>query len=93
VLLTAYGLDGRISHVWSGSPADALCLVELRGFEPLTPCMPCHPHPFTRPSVALRGTASTLLNMGAERGAVVRRVAACGIAADNLLTGRDLQGR
>ena len=25
----------------SGSAADALCLVELRGFEPLTPCMPC----------------------------------------------------
>jgi hypothetical protein len=24
-----------------GSAADALCLVELRGFEPLTPCMPC----------------------------------------------------
>jgi hypothetical protein len=24
----------------SESPADVLCLVELRGFEPLTPCMP-----------------------------------------------------
>jgi hypothetical protein len=24
-----------------GSPGVALCLVELRGFEPLTPCMPC----------------------------------------------------
>jgi hypothetical protein len=24
----------------SGSAGDALCLVELRGFEPLTPCMP-----------------------------------------------------
>jgi hypothetical protein len=25
---------------------DALCLVELRGFEPLTPCMPsCRPLP------------------------------------------------
>jgi hypothetical protein len=51
-----------------------------------TTCMPCHPHPSTRPSTALLGTASTLLNMGAGRGAVVRREAACGIAADNLLT-------
>jgi hypothetical protein len=33
----------------SGSAADALCLGGLRGFEPLTPCMPCSfgllPHP------------------------------------------------
>jgi hypothetical protein len=30
---------------------DALCLVELRGFEPLTPCMPCSfgPLRFPRP--------------------------------------------
>jgi hypothetical protein len=36
---------------------DALCLVELRGFEPLTPCPPCHPHHVTRPSAAVPGTA------------------------------------
>ena len=33
-----------LANLWqtalSGRPADALCLVELRGFEPLTPCMP-----------------------------------------------------
>jgi hypothetical protein len=63
-------------------------VVELRGFEPLTPCMPCHPHHVTRPSVALSGTTSALLRALAGQGAVVRREAACGIAADNLLTGR-----
>ncbi len=63
-------------------------VVELRGFEPLTPCMPCHPHQFTRPSAALLSTASTLLKEAAGQGVVVRREAACGIAADNLLTGR-----
>jgi hypothetical protein len=62
--------------------------VELRGFEPLTSCMPCHPHHFTRPSSALLYTASTLLREGAGQGAVAQREAACGIAADNLLTGR-----
>jgi hypothetical protein len=34
-----------LANLWqaslSGRPADVLCLVELRGFEPLTPCMPC----------------------------------------------------
>jgi hypothetical protein len=60
--------------------------VELRGFEPLTPCMPCHPHHFTQPSAAMPGTASALLRVAAGQGAVVRREAACGIAADNLLT-------
>ena len=33
-----------LANLWQttlgGSAADALCLVELRGFEPLTPCMP-----------------------------------------------------
>jgi hypothetical protein len=36
-------------------------VVELRGFEPLTPCMPCHPHHFTQPSTALLGTATAQL--------------------------------
>jgi hypothetical protein len=61
-------------------------VVELRGFEPLTPCMPCHPHPFMLPSEALPGTTSALLREVAGQGAVVRRDVACGIAADNLLT-------
>jgi hypothetical protein len=64
-------------------------VVELRGFEPLTPCMPCHPHPFTRPCAALLGTTSVLLTQDAGRGAVVRREAARGIVADNLLTARN----
>jgi hypothetical protein len=54
----------------------------------VTPCMPCHPHDFTRLSADLRGNASALLRKSAGRGAVVRRKAACGIAADNLLTGQ-----
>jgi hypothetical protein len=66
--------------------ACACVMVELRGFEPLTPCMPCHPHPFTQPSAAMPGTASALLSEAAGQGAVVRREAACGIGADNLLT-------
>jgi hypothetical protein len=50
--------------------------------------MPCHPHHLTRPSATLLGTASALLKEAAGQGAVVQREAACGIAADNLLTGR-----
>jgi hypothetical protein len=60
--------------------------VELRGFDPLTPCMPCHPHSVTQSSAALRGTTSALLSRDAERGTVGRREAAHGIVADNLLT-------
>ena len=67
----------------------------LLGFGPLssgparlTPCMPCHPHDFTRPSAALLGTASARSPELARQGAVVGREAACGIAADNLLIGR-----
>jgi hypothetical protein len=48
-----------------------LCLVELRGFEPLTPCMPCHPHPFTPPCAALPDTTSVLLKEVEARGAVM----------------------
>ena len=48
--------------------------------------MPCHPHPFTRPCVALLRTTSALLGEVAGLGAVVRREAAHGIIADNLLT-------
>jgi hypothetical protein len=61
-------------------------VVELRGFEPLTPCMPCHPDDFTQDSAAMPGTTSVLLSQNAERGAVMGCEAACGIAADNLLT-------
>jgi hypothetical protein len=64
--------------------------VELRGFEPLTPCMPCHPHHFTKPSAASLGTTSALLEGGGGHGVVVRREATPWIAADNLLTGQDV---
>lgn len=52
--------------------------------------MPRHPRPMARPTAALLGTASALLTEVAGKGAVVRREAACGIAANNLLTGRAL---
>jgi hypothetical protein len=45
--------------------------VELRGFEPLTPCMPCHPHPFTTPFTASLRTTSVLLREVAGQGAVM----------------------
>jgi hypothetical protein len=48
--------------------------------------MPCHPHQLTQSSAALLGITSALLSQDAGRGAVVRREAACGIGADNLLT-------
>jgi hypothetical protein len=49
--------------------------------------MPCHPHQLTRPYAASPGTTLIVLIPDAGRGAVVRREAARGIAADNLLTG------
>jgi hypothetical protein len=48
--------------------------------------MPCHPQQFTRPFAALLGTATALDKWIAGEGAVVRREAVCGNAADNLLT-------
>ena len=52
--------------------------------------MPCHPHHITTPSIAMLDTASALLGEVAGQGAVVRREAARGIAADNLLSGRTI---
>jgi site-specific DNA recombinase len=87
--------DGHITHVDYKAPFDLLfggsgfeyrTVVELRGFEPLTPCMPCHPHHLTKPCAPLLGTASALPRAPAGQGAVVQREAACGIVADNLLT-------
>jgi hypothetical protein len=48
--------------------------------------MPCHPHHITTPSAASISNASAALREAAGRGAVVRREAARGIVADNLLT-------
>ena len=58
---------------------DALCLVEPRGVEPLTSCMPCHPRRFTRSSAALLGTTSSLLRGLVRQSAVVGREVANGI--------------
>ena len=41
-----------------------------------------------QPCAAILNTAPALLSEVPGQGAVVRRKAACGIAADNLLTGR-----
>jgi hypothetical protein len=64
-------------------------VVELRGLEPLTPCMPCHPHPFTRPSATSYSITSALLNDVTGTGFTVLREAKLGIAADSMLTDTD----
>ena len=46
----------------SGSAADALCLVELRGFEPLTPCMPLTSQPLAPQRASTRRLISVLLS-------------------------------
>jgi hypothetical protein len=46
----------------SGSAADALCLVELRGFEPLTPCMPLTSQPLAQQHASTRPLTSVLLS-------------------------------
>jgi hypothetical protein len=52
---------------------DALCLVELRGFEPLTPCMPSR-NPSrsapTKPYIAGHSTEVVLVTRGVSRGLV-----------------------
>ena len=42
--------------------------------EPLTPCMPCHPHQFMELSAATPGTASAVLRKRVRQGAVMPRV-------------------
>jgi hypothetical protein len=78
--------DGHIAHVDYRAPFDLLfggsgfehrTVVELRGFEPLTPCMPCHLHQFMRCCPALLGTTSALLEAAAGQGAAVRHEAGC----------------
>jgi hypothetical protein len=48
--------------------------------------MPCHPHQFAKPYATLLTPASALLKEVLGQGATLQREAACGIAADNLLT-------
>ena len=61
-------------------------MMELREYEPLSACMPCHPYHLTQSSAAPLSTASALLREVAGQGAVGRRKATCWIVADNLLT-------
>jgi hypothetical protein len=82
--------DGLVESDAEGGRMMTLTCGELRGFEPLTPCIPCHPHHFTTSSAAIHSTASAVLREAAGQGAVLRREATCGIAADNLLTDRRL---
>src|SRR4029453_8753593 len=68
------------------------CVVGATGFEPVTSSVSGHARPFARCVAALHGTTSALLKMVTEPGTAVRRWAACGIAADKLLTaGRGLR--
>jgi hypothetical protein len=78
--------DGHISHVDYKAPFDLLfggsgfeyrTVVELRGFEHLTPCMPLMLGEFTTPRRTSRDHTTTLVR-GAVEGRVVRRhEAAC----------------
>ena len=52
----------------------------------MTPSVSGHARPFTRSVAALHGTTSALLKPATEPGTAVRREAAYGNAADNLLT-------
>jgi hypothetical protein len=60
--------------------------VGATGFEPVTPSVSGHAHPFARSVAALHGTTSALLTRVTEPGVALRREAAHGIAADKLLT-------
>jgi len=64
--------DGQIAHVdyqapfdllFSGSGFEYRTVVELRGFEPLTPCMPLTSHGFPSQYLPTRCPASVLLSM------------------------------
>jgi hypothetical protein len=56
---------------------DALCLVELRGFEPLTPCMPLTSQPLAPQRASTRRLISVLLS---TQIAMKRHGAGCGEA-------------
>jgi hypothetical protein len=59
----------------SGSAADALCLVGLRGFEPLTPCLPLTSQPLAPQHASTRCLISGLLRIQI---ATKRNGAGCG---------------
>jgi hypothetical protein len=55
----------------------ALCLVELRGFEPLTPCMPLMLGWFVVPHITSRPLANPKMSRAVEGGVVREREVAC----------------
>jgi hypothetical protein len=61
-------------------------LVELRGFEPLTSAMRTQPDRLAPPRLSPLLTTSAQVNVPVRRSVVVRRQAARGSVADNLLT-------
>ena len=66
-------------------------MVGAGGVEPPAPSVSGHARPFAESIAAMHGTIMTLLTRVTEPGTAVRRQAACGIAADKLLTvGREL---
>jgi hypothetical protein len=60
--------------------------VELRGFEPLTPCMPSQSHPHTGPYSASPNTTSHQVGEDVKGLAVLSCVDPQGPVADTLLT-------
>jgi hypothetical protein len=75
-------LQSRVVRFWqlsgnglSGSPADALCLVKPRGFEPLAPCMPLTSQPLTPQWASPRCPSTALVSW---RMASKRHGAGCG---------------
>jgi len=62
--------------------------VELRGFEPLTSCMPSQLHPQTGHHAARRSSALPQLRALLTCRVVVVREVPCGRVADMVLTGR-----
>src|SRR4029450_2939239 len=62
-------------------------MVGARGVEPPSSSVSGHPRPFASSVATWHATTSALLRSVTEPGTEVRREAAYGIAADNLLTG------
>jgi hypothetical protein len=59
--------------------------VELRGFEPLTSCMPWPRHPLTPPAPTVLCTTGPQLRTDDTRGVAVLRAASRGMASGNFL--------
>jgi hypothetical protein len=75
----------NVSHGSSGYLADALCVVEPRGFEPPTPCMPLMLGWFTTPGTTSPTHATEQVKGAAEGCAVGRGEVACGVVSGKSL--------